>query len=482
MPAGCQDRNELMNNTPAKSTDQQIVVIGAGPAGLAATHHLALKGRRPVLIEKTAKSGGLARTETYRSYHFDIGGHRFFTKMSHINRLWQDMLGSDFIKVSRKSRIFYKGRFYDYPLNLVNTLTNLGIKESVLIMASYLRTWTKPRRVESTFEQWVSNRFGKRLYETFFKTYTEKVWGMPCSQIQADWAAQRIKGLSLTTAVANAVFGSQQSKTLIHEFHYPREGPSMMWEKFVDRIAAHNGDVLFKAEATRIHHQSGKVTGLTYEKDGQFHQVRTQHLISSAPITRLIDSMTPEPPDRVCRAAQRLSYRSFVIVILIVDKKNLFPDQWLYIHNPDVKVGRIQNFKNWSVDMVPDPEKTSVGMEYFCNQEDDFWRQNDENLVRIASRELAQIGLAQRDEIRDHYIVRQPAAYPVYDPAYDKHLTILRDYLRHFDNLQSIGRNGMHRYNNMDHSMQSGILAAENVMGADHDIWEINEDEKYLEG
>ena len=457
-----------------------IAVIGAGPAGLAAAHRLIQLGQQPLLIEKEDKPGGLSRTEFYKSYLFDIGGHRFFTKLPSIQALWQGMLGQDFIEVSRKSRIFYQHRFYDYPLNMMNTLTNLGIRESTLILGSYLKSQLKPYPREDTFEQWIVNRFGQRLYRAFFKTYTEKVWGMPCSQIISKWAAQRIRGLSLSRAVMHALMGGQQSKTLIDRFQYPRKGPAMMWQRFVEAIGDGNGKVLLNARLSKVCHESGRLTHIMYEKD-TIQRVKTSHVISTLPISRLVSMMDPQPPEDIQGAAARLSYRSFVIVMLIIDQKELFPDQWIYIHNPEVRVGRIQNFKNWSKEMVPDPGKTSIGMEYFCNQGDAFWCLPDDQLTGVASSELAKLALAKPGDIIDSYVVRQPDAYPVYDQRYEKNLRILRAYVDTFDNLQTIGRNGMHRYNNMDHSMQSGILAAENALGAGHDLWEINEEDVYLE-
>jgi len=461
--------------------DRPIAVIGAGPAGLAAAHRLAHLKKKPLVLEKARQAGGLARTETYKSYCFDLGGHRFFTKIPSIQSLWMEMLAHDFIKVSRKSRIFYRQQYFDYPLNLMNTLRNLGLIESICILGSYLKSRIHPCPREDTFEQWAVNRFGQRLYRTFFKTYTEKVWGIPCSQISSKWAAQRIKGLSLMSAVAHALIGGQPSKTLIDAFHYPRKGPAMMWERIIEAIRAADGTILMKTPVSRVYHHAGRITGLAYRHHQTFHQLDIDHLISTIPLPQLVSMLRPEAPKEIQQAASRLSYRSFLIVILIINQKHLFPDQWIYIHNPDVRVGRIQNFKNWSMEMVPDPEKTSIGMEYFCNQGRHFWNQTDAQLRDLAASELAALRLARPHDIVDSYIVRQPRAYPVYDRGYAHHLHRLRTYLDGFANLQTIGRNGMHRYNNMDHSMYSGILAAENALGAAHDIWEINEEDTYLE-
>jgi len=348
-------------------------------------------------------------------------------------------------------------------------------------VSSYVNAQVRPYSQEETFEQWVSNRFGRRLYQTFFQTYTEKVWGIPCNRIRADWAAQRIRGLSLVAAVANALFGGQKAKTLINEFNYPLRGPGMMWQRFHEVVEAGGGQVRLNAEAVGLRHENGNIVGVCCAVGDETVEIPAGHLISSMPVTRLVALLDPKPPEQVLAAASGLSYRAFVIVGLIVDKKDLFPDQWIYVHDPDIRVGRIQNFKNWSAAMVPDPHKTSLGMEYFCTQGDETWTIPDAYFIALASRELAQLGLVEAADVVDGFVVRQPNAYPVYDKAYSIHLKVIRDYLRTTDNLQTIGRNGMHRYNNMDHSMLTGFLAAQNIIGAHHDLWQVNEEEAYLE-
>ncbi len=464
-------------------SDKSVVIIGAGPAGLTAAYEAMKQGMRPIVFEGADIVGGIARTESYKGYSFDVGGHRFFTKIEKINDLWQEVLGDEFIKVRRMSRIYYNGQFYHYPLRLFNALSNLGILESALIVLSYFKSQLRPYHEEETFEQWVSNRFGKRLHNTFFKTYTEKVWGIPCNQIRADWAAQRIMGLSLITAVYNALFGVKKSKTLIDEFDYPSEGPGMMWRRFQEAVDNGGGQVLLNSKVVRLKHENGRITDALYVRNGKTEEISVEHLVSSAPITTLTTMLDPKAPEEVLEAVRGLSYRAFIIVVLIIDKKDLFPDQWIYIHSPDAKVGRIQNFGNWSAAMVPDPEKTSVGMEYFCDEGDETWVLSDAELTEIASRELAGLGLANTDDISDSCVLRQSKAYPVYDQDYSRHLSVIRDFLGSFENLHTIGRNGMHRYNNQDHSMLTGIMAAQNIAtGADdHDLWTVNEEEEYLE-
>jgi len=462
-----------MNNT--------TVIIGAGPAGLTAALECVRQGMRPIVLEQADKVGGIARTERYQNYGFDIGGHRFFTKSDRINRLWHEMLGNDFLKVSRISRIYYKGRFFNYPLRPSNALFNLGVSESLLIIISYFKAQIWPTEKEENFEQWVSNRFGKRLYSTFFKTYTEKVWGIPCNRIRSDWAVQRIKGLSLTAAVYNALFGMKRAKTLINEFEYPRKGPGMMWQRFREAVEEGGGKVRLNSEALHLRHANGRITNVIYAKGDKKSEIPAEHLISSAPLNLLVTMLDPQAPQEILEAARNLAYRAFIIVVLIVDKKELFPDQWIYIHSPNVRVGRIQNFKNWSAAMVPDPAKTCVGMEYFCDEDDELWMLPDAELADIALRELSELGIARSDDSTDSMVLRQPKAYPVYDRNYSKHLGVIRNYIGEFENLQTIGRNGMHRYNNMDHSMLTGIMAVQNISGANHNLWTINEEEEYLE-
>lgn len=463
---------------------EPVVVLGAGPAGLAAAYELVQRGAAPLVLENGAAVGGIARTEVYRGYGFDVGGHRFFTKNEGIERLWRQVLGEDFLRVPRLSRIYYNGRFFRYPLVISDTLANLGPVESLRILASYLRARIAPTPREESFEQWVANRFGRRLYETFFRTYTEKVWGIPCTRIRADWAAQRIKGLSLATAVAKALLGAGKAKSLIDEFYYPRRGPGMMWERFRERIEARGGEVRLGAEVVGLiwtGGPGGRVTAVRVREQGRTRELPVSRVVSTLPLQKLPGLLEPAPPPQVLEAAGRLSHRSFLMVGLILDRADLFPDQWIYVHSPEVQVGRIQNFRNWSPEMVPEPGRTGIGMEYFCNEGDALWRRPDGELGALAACELERLGLARASEVVDHVVVRQPDAYPVYDQGYQEHLAVVRHYLAGFENLQTAGRSGMHRYNNMDHSMLTGILAAQNALGARHDVWNVNEEDEYLE-
>ena len=459
------------------------VIVGAGPAGLTAAYELAKNGITPLVLEKAQQVGGISRTQTYKGYRFDIGGHRFFTKVGEVEALWHEILGDDFIKVPRLSRIFYEGKFYPYPLKLRETLKNLGPVESARILASYL--WTQVREPyphPENLEEWVTNRFGDRLYRTFFKTYTEKVWGIPCTEIRADWAAQRIKGLSLKRAVLQAITRQSDETSLIEEFNYPVHGPGMMWERCADHIETMGGSVELGTEVVSLRHDGHRiVTVVARDQDGDEREICAEHVINSMPINHLVRRLDPAPPDDVLAAAGSLAYRDFLIVALVVDKKHLFPDNWIYVHSPEVMVGRIQNFKNWSPAMVPDPSMTCLGMEYFCNSGDDLWQRDDSDLIAMAAREMQQIGLADETDVIDGTVIRQPMAYPVYDGEYRRHLDVIRAYLDQFENLQTTGRAGMHQYNNQDHSMLTALLAVRNILGEKHDLWSVNVERSYHE-
>jgi len=459
------------------------VVIGAGPAGLTAARELAQQGRSVVVLEQAAIVGGLARTESYKGFHFDMGGHRFFTKVDEVQKIWQQVLGSDFLRRPRLSRIYYDGRFFHYPLKPLNALAGLGLWRALLVVLSYLRWQLFPYKEERTFEQWVTNRFGRRLFLTFFKTYTEKVWGIPCSELRAEWAAQRIKDLSLRSAVV-AMFVKPRTtiKTLIEEFDYPRLGPGMMWRATADEIRRAGGEVRLGAEVTEIRRTGRRVDGVVVTGPRGEEPVRGDQFLSSMPVTALVLRLSPPAPDAVREAARRLTYRDFLTVCLIVDRPDPFPDNWIYVHSPEVKVGRIQNFRSWSPDMVPDPTKASLGLEYFCSEGDALWTMADAELIRLGKEELERIGLARASEISDGCVFRVPKAYPVYDADYREHLDTVRGFVDGLENLQTIGRNGLHRYNNQDHAMLTGLLAVRNLEGgARHDLWSVNTEPEYHE-
>ncbi len=461
----------------------QIVVCGAGPAGLTAAYTAVQHDMQVVVLEKSAHIGGHARTEDYRGFRLDVGGHRFFTKLPEIESIWHDLMGEDFLKVQRLSRIYYRGRFFYYPLRFWNVLKGLGIWESTRILGSFLYAQLFPYPEEKSFEQWVCNRFGRRLYRIFFKTYTEKVWGIACDQIQAQWAAQRITNLTFWTALKRSLFRNNRNdvKTLIESFHYPRLGPGQLWHRMAERIRAWGGEIRLRSEVIRILHDRRRVHAFVVHTDDRDVEVRGTHYLSSMPLRNLIERLDPSPPEDVLQAARKIRYRDFLMVGLIVDRPHLFPDNWIYVHSPNVRVARIQNFKNWSRDMVPDPRKSCLGMEYFCNIGDDLWQMDDADLIELARREIERLGLARASDVEAGMVIREPYAYPVYDTEYVAAKAHLKAYLHSFVNLYPIGRNGLHRYDNQDHAMLSGILAIRNVLGERHDLWAINMEPEYHE-
>jgi protoporphyrinogen oxidase len=465
----------------------EVVVIGAGPAGLTAAYELTRHGIKATVLEKDPTDvGGIARTVKYRGFRFDIGGHRFFTKIPEVNRLWHEILNDDFLRRPRLSRIYYDRKFFHYPLRPVEALRNVGFAETVQIVLSYLWAKVAPHREEVNFEQWVSNRFGYKLYSMFFKTYTEKVWGMKCTELGADWAAQRIQNLSLATAIKNALFGKRGDdsvKTLIDEFEYPRYGPGQMWEAARSTCLERGQDVVMGSSVERIRHHRGRIQGVDYrDADGRLERVEATDVISSAPLSEIPFLLDPLPPQEVLQAASRLRYRDFLTVSLIVDEPELFPDNWIYVHSPDVHLGRIQNFKNWSPHMVPDPAMTCLGLEYFVFEGRGLWAEPDRTLIELGTRELEVLGLVKRGQVVDGTVVRMPKAYPVYDAEFRKAVATVRNWLgTMLPSLQQVGRNGQHRYNNQDHSMLTALLAVRNVLGERNDVWEVNVDPEYHE-
>jgi len=470
------------------SNQKKVVIIGAGPAGLTAAYELCKADMESVVLEKDNVVGGISRTVNYRGYLFDIGGHRFFTKVKAVDEMWREVLtNGKFLRRDRLSRIYYNRKFFYYPLRATNALLGLGVWNSFLTMLSYIKAQLFPVKPEDTFEDWVSNRFGKRLYNIFFKTYTEKVWGIPCSELSAEWAAQRIKGLSLLSAVKSALITKQAKnkgdviKTLIDAFDYPEKGPGMMWEMVAEQIQTRGSSLKLASSVEKVFWEKGKVQALEISANGQKEIVSGTDFISSMPVRELIQKMDPPVPDEIKTAANNLSYRDFLTVSLIVNKADLFKDNWIYIHDEDVKVGRIQNFKNWSPHMVPDPNKTCLGLEYFCFEGDGLWTMSDKDLIALATKELDALGLVNAVDVEDGAVVRMPKAYPVYDSIYSDALRVIREFLMNLDNLYLIGRNGMHKYNNQDHSMLTAMLTVKNILGANYDVWEVNVDQEYHE-
>ena len=471
-----------------------VAIIGAGPAGLTAAYLLSKNDVDVVVLEADpVYVGGISRTVTHKGFHFDIGGHRFFSKSKAVEELWTEILPNDMLQRPRSSRIYYNGKFFTYPLKPFEALVKLGIFKSFLCVLSWLKARLFPVREPRNFEDWVSNQFGRRLFRIFFKSYTEKVWGMSCKEISADWAAQRIKGLSLGSAIKNALIPQRYNgdrshviKTLINSFRYPRKGPGMMWEACAEKVKAMGGEVYMGCKVVGAAYDDARSTWtLRYQdRQGSEQALDADHVISSAPMRALVRGLTPRVSERTLRAAESLKYRDFLTVMLILKERNKFADNWIYIHDPRVKVGRVQNFKSWSPEMVPDADKACYGLEYFCFEGDGLWESPDEDLIELGKRELIQIGLAQVGDVVDGTIVRQKKAYPIYDDDYAMHVATIRQELeQRYPNLHLVGRNGMHKYNNQDHAMMTAMLCVENILADTklYDLWQVNQDAEYHE-
>jgi protoporphyrinogen oxidase len=472
-------------------------IIGAGPAGLTTAYSLVKAGQNVLVIEQDPHYvGGISRTVNYKGFLFDIGGHRFFSKSKEIVDLWNEILPDDFIERPRLSRIFYRGKFYNYPLKAFEALCNLGIWQSTLCVASFAYAKAFPIKAPKTFHQWVRNQFGERLFSIFFKTYTEKVWGMGCDEISADWAAQRIKGLSLGAAVIDGLRRSlglhKQAKgkdgavvkTLIESFRYPRRGPGMMWDACARKIEARGGRILMDRKATELAYDDAKKlwTITVTRGSGQRETYMARYIVSSAPVRELVGALRPTALSLF--HARELKYRDFLTVVLIGKSPSDLPDNWVYIHDPNVKVGRVQNFRSWSPEMIPDETSTCLGLEYFCFEGDGLWGAADDDLIALAKTEIGHVGLMDPRDVVDACVVRQPKAYPVYDEAYADHLVMIRRELAsRFPSLHLVGRNGMHKYNNQDHAMMTGLLTAANIIAGRtlYDVWQVNEDAEYSE-
>ncbi|MEO7767357.1 MAG: NAD(P)/FAD-dependent oxidoreductase [Ferruginibacter sp.] len=467
---------------------EKIGIIGAGPAGLTAAYLLARAGKEVIVFETDPKYvGGISRTESYKGYLFDIGGHRFFSKSKEVEDFWTEILDNDMLDRPRSSRIYYNKQFFSYPLVASEALTKLGIIESALCVISYLKSKALPVKDPQNFEDWVTNHFGKRLFNIFFKTYTEKVWGIPCKDISADWAAQRIQGLSLSSAIANALFKPKPSgekgkiiKTLIDTFRYPKYGPGMMWDVCAEKCRAMGVEILMNEGVTGIH-LSGEQWSVKTNSGKTFEGFN--YILSSTAMAQLVPFISPALAEPAIDAAKQLKYRDFITVVLILKDQNKFDDNWIYIHDPSVKVGRVQNFKSWSPYMVPDPSMACYGLEYFCFEGDGMWTSSNEDLIELGKKEIDQIGLAKAVDITDGYVVRQKKAYPVYDHFYAANIETIKTGLQHYNGLYLMGRNGMHKYNNQDHSMMTAMLAAKNIIAGEklYDLWNVNQDAEYHE-
>jgi protoporphyrinogen oxidase len=460
--------------------ERPVLALGAGPAGLTAGYLLAKQGKPVIVLESTSQVGGIARTEVRDGYRFDLGGHRFFTKAREVDDLWHEILADEFLKRPRRSRIYWDGKFLEYPLQGMDVIRKLGPVDLTKALVSYLYATAKPKGREDSFEDWVCNRFGRWLFNQFFKSYTEKVWGVSTSEIRSEWAAQRIKGLSFFAAAKHAFFGNRdnQIKSLISEFNYPRYGPGQMWERMTEEIRARGGEVRLNAPVTRLRTDGNHVVEVVAGGE----TLTPSYVISSLPLRTTVGIASPDAPGEVRDAARGLRYRDFLTVALVIDGEDLFPDNWIYIHDPNVRVGRIQNFRSWSPWMVPNKTDASIGMEYFCFEGDELWTMPDDQLVALATREIQQLGLARADRVKFGFAVRVHKAYPMYDAEYGERVATIRGWLDGIPNLIQVGRNGLHRYNNSDHSMLTAMRAVDNILtGSQHDIWAVNAESVYHE-
>lgn len=470
-----------------------VIIVGAGPAGLTCGLMLARARRRVAILEQDPDYvGGISRTVHYKGFLFDIGGHRFFSKSAEINKIWSELLPDDLLERPRLSRIYYKGKFFSYPLDALEAVRKLGVVESTLCLLSFAKAKLLPVKPARSFHDWVRNAFGERLFQIFFKTYTEKVWGMSCDEISADWAAQRIRGLNLWSAARDGLRRTlglsggdktTRAKTLINSFLYPRRGPGMMWDAAAAGVTAAGGQLLMGSKVTGIHRESDELWRVTMTRtEGTSRVLRARHVVSSMPIREL--SAILSPGFNAGAAAEGLKYRDFLTVVLIGRNRQDLPDNWIYIHDPSVRVGRVQNFRSWSPEMVPDEGAVCLGLEYFCFEGDALWAMPDGELIELAKREIAQVGLMDAADVTDSCVVRQSKAYPVYDESYRNRVETIRDEIAdRFPSLHLIGRNGMHKYNNQDHAMMTGLLTALNIE-ADrplYDVWQVNEDAEYAE-
>jgi protoporphyrinogen oxidase len=471
---------------------KDVICIGAGPAGLTAAYLLGKEGVRVTVLEADPHHvGGISRTVTYKGFGFDIGGHRFFSKSEAVEQLWDELSDEPMLHRPRKSRIYYRGKLFDYPLRAQDALAKLGIVEAVRCVLSYARAQVGRRPAPRSFEDWVVGQFGRRLFEIFFRTYTEKVWGMKCSEISADWAAQRIKGLSLFQAIWRSLVPQRQDtprgavvKTLINQFRYPRRGPGMLWESAAAKVRAQGGQVLLGTRVVELRREADGWAVVSEDAAGRRVTHRAEHVVSSMPMRQLAAALDPALSQHAAAAAQGLRYRDFLTVALVLKDRDAFDDNWIYIHEPGVQVGRIQNFRSWSPDLVPQDGVTCYGLEYFCFEGDGLWSARDEDLIRQAGRELVTLGLARAEDVLDGTVVRQPKAYPVYDDAYEAHVATLRGEIdARFPGLHLVGRNGMHKYNNQDHAMMTAMLTVKNILAghALYDVWKVNADAEYHE-
>ena len=471
------------------SKSYECCIIGAGPAGLGTALELVNHGVSDILIiDKNKVVGGLARTEIFDGVRFDIGPHRFFTKNKEVNKIWHDILGADFRPVRRLTRIFYKKRYFNYPIKPAEVLIKLGPLQSLNTAFSFISAQIGKKGKPITFEDWVVQKFGRKLYEIFFKTYTEKVWGIPCNQITAEWAAQRIKGLDALEVIRNALFGERNEKirTLVEEFDFPVYGAGQMYQAICDQIVSKGAKIILNSTVIRFNHQDNVIKSIDIlDSDGCEINIIAKQFFSSIPLAHYFKMLNPSDSSEINNAADMLKYRDHITVNLLVGgRKEVFPDQWIYVHSPDVQIARIANYNNFSKAMVADKNKTALSVEYFLFRNEDLWNEADKSLIDFSIKELGKMNLIKNSEVENGWVVRETEAYPIYYLGFQERYDIIKSRIGQFTNLYSIGRAGMHKYNNQDHSIMSGILAARNYLklpGSPYLLWNINIDGQYQE-
>jgi protoporphyrinogen oxidase len=461
-----------------------VIIIGAGPAGLTAAYELSDSDKKVLVLEKKPQVGGLAETKVFGDYRYDIGPHRFFTKNQEVYDLFLNVLDKDAVEVNRKTRILFKNSYFDYPLTPVNALFGLGIFESISIGLSYIfariKSYTGVTKIDN-FEDWVVDRFGRKLFNNFFKNYTEKVWGIDCKSIGSDWAAQRIKGLSLSTAIKFALFpnSKKRPKTLVDKFYYPKLGAGMLWEKFEEIIIKKNIEVSKEKTVTDVSKTEQGFIVSFKDNEGNEKSEETKNIFFSNPLLEFIDIFDDDVPQKVIESAKSLNYRNHISVHVTVNKK-LFDDNWIYIHSPNVSMARIADFTNFSKAMSVDGNYP-LTLEYFCFENDEIWNKKNDEIIDFGLKELRSIFDVQFNVVHSA-VSRSPKAYPVIKTGYQVHIEIIKEWLSSLSNITAIGRSGMFKYNNQDHAMATGLYAARTLMGlGDFDPWEVNVDGEYHE-
>ena len=458
----------------------KVAIIGAGPAGLTAAYELLKKGIHVEVFEASDAVGGMAKTIPLWGQLVDLGPHRFFSSDTRVNKLWLEVIGKNYSMVNRLTRIYYKKTFFDYPLKALNALFGLGIFQSTLCILSYIKSKIFPIKNEATFEAWVTNRFGKKLFSIFFKSYSEKLWGISCEELDADFAAQRIKKLSLFEAIKAAIFksGGTKHKTLVDEFAYPNLGAGEIYNEMASKLKKMGGKIYFNSPVQSVHPKNSKRPPKLKLENGK--EKVFDHIISSMPITLLVDHMGA--PSSIKKHAKQLRFRNTLLVYLQVDSESPFPDQWIYVHSDELQTGRITNFRNWVPSILKNRKETILCLEYWCYDHDDLWSMEPRDLIALATKEIYKTTLIPKNKVLNGHVVRVPKCYPVYVTGYQKHLKPVEDYLSKQQGLSVIGRYGAFKYNNQDHSILMGILAAENVStNTKHNLWEINTDYEYQE-